>query len=274
MLDAGGFNEVRRCRSGPMLYNKFDVYIGGSLQKYGEFSWGEQALFRRIVRPGQLVVEVGANIGAHTVDLAKATGPRGRVFAFEPQRLVFQALCANLALNQCVNVFAHQVALGATEGSLLVPALDPSARNNFGGLWLQGKKEGKTVQHGQGESVPLRNLDSFALPACDFLKADVEGMEVEVLRGAQETIRKCRPVMYLENDRADRSAELIDLAMGLGYDLYWHTPPLFNPENFAREKENIFPGIVSINLLCVPSESEWIVNGFRRVTSPQDSWKG
>ena len=108
MIDPAGFNQLKLCKSGPMLFNKFDIYVGGSLSKYGEFSVGEQELFQRVVRPGQVVVEVGANIGAHTVELARLVGPEGEVHAFEPQRIVFQTLCANLALNQLTNVHARK----------------------------------------------------------------------------------------------------------------------------------------------------------------------
>src|SRR3974390_2242389 len=88
-LDPSGFNELRLCRSGPMVYNKFDIYVGGSLKKYGEFSWFEQNLFQQTVQPGSIVVEVGANIGAHTIELSRLAGTDGAVFAFEPQRIVF-----------------------------------------------------------------------------------------------------------------------------------------------------------------------------------------
>ena len=89
-----------------MLYNFHDLYIGRSLDLYGEYSEGEIDLFGQIVQPGQVVVEVGANIGAHTVFLAHRSGPAARVLAFEPQRIVFQTLCANLALNSITNVDA------------------------------------------------------------------------------------------------------------------------------------------------------------------------
>src|SRR5208337_419004 len=130
-LDPNGFNELRMCRSGPMIYNKHDIYVGGSLQKYGEFSVAEQQLFASLVQPGMLVVEVGANIGAHTVSLSRSVGKEGEVHAFEPQRIVFQTLCANLALNQCTNVHARQVAVGAAEGWAIEPGVDPQVRANF-----------------------------------------------------------------------------------------------------------------------------------------------
>src|SRR5437773_2697778 len=91
------FNRLKQCRHGMMLYNINDVYIGRSLDQYGEFSEGELDLFQQFVKPGQLILEVGANIGAHTVWLAQAVGSTGTVLAFEPQRIVYQALCANLA---------------------------------------------------------------------------------------------------------------------------------------------------------------------------------
>lgn len=248
-----------------MLYNKFDTYIGESLRLYGEYSFGEQVLFKRIVQPGSTVVEVGANIGVHTVELSRLVGANGAVYAFEPQRLVFQALCANLALNQCANVFASHAAVGAENGTILVPAIDPAARANFGGVSLHGEQA--------GESVPLLALDQANLPACHFIKADVEGMEVEVLRGAMETIRTHRPILYVENDREERAQELVELVMGLGYDLYWHLPLIFNPENFAGNHEDLFPRVVSVNLLCVPNGARVPVQGLRRVTSSTDSWQ-
>jgi FkbM family methyltransferase len=264
-LDPNGFNELQMCRSGPMLYNKHDIYIGGSLQKYGEFSIGEQEIFAQLVHPGALVVEAGANIGAHTVELSRLAGGDGEVFAFEPQRIVFQTLCANLALNQCTNVHAWQSAVGEAAGTITVPSLDPAIRNNFGGVSLRGVTF--------GETVPLVTLDSLDLPACHLVKADVEGAEVEVLKGAEQLIMTHRPIMYLENDRAERSEELLTLVEQLDYRAYWYVVQLFNPGNFFADPVDIFPGIVTINILCVPKETRMTVQSLRPVTSPRDTWQ-
>lgn len=263
-LDPAGFNELKMCRSGPMLYNRNDVYMGGSLQKYGEFSVGEQAVFQQVVNRGALVVEVGANIGAHTVELARMAGRDGEVHAFEPQRIVFQALCANLALNNCANVFARQAAVGEHAGTLSVPPLDPTVRYNFGGVSLQGVTF--------GEAVPLVTLDSFDLPACQLLKVDVEGMEVEVLKGAVQLIDTHRPFMYLENDRVERSEELLGMIEKLSYHAYWHFPRVFNPDNYFGDAENIFGDIASVNVFCVPKETKMAVEGLRQVLSVRETW--
>lgn len=264
-LDPQGFNELRPCRDGPMVYNRNDQYVGRSLQVYGEFSVAEADLFRQLVRRGSVVVEVGANIGAHTVLLSRLVGVEGAVHAFEPQRIVFQTLCANLALNQCVNVFTHQAGVGAATGSITAPPVDPASVNNFGGISLQTA--------GPGEVVPLVTLDSLGLRRCDFLKADVEGMEFDVLLGGEALIRSFRPVMFIENDREDRSEELLEFIASLGYVAYWHFARLFNPANFAGEPENIFGSIASINVLCVPVEANARIEGMRRVESPRESWR-
>ena len=264
-LDPNGFNELQMCRSGPMVYNKHDIYVGGSLQKYGEFSVAEQQLFAQIVRAGTLIVEVGANIGAHTVELSRLTGFDGEVHAFEPQRIVFQTLCANLALNQCTNVFARQSAVGEKVGTIAVPAIDPTIRDNFGGVSLREPMF--------GEVVPLVTLDSLDLPACHLLKVDVEGMEAEVLKGGKRLIDAHRPIMYLENDRAERSEELLTIVEELGYRAYWHLARLFNSANFYGDAADIFPDIDSINILCVPKETKGMVEGLTPVKSPRDTWQ-
>jgi FkbM family methyltransferase len=259
------FNQLVQTRHGPMLYNRHDRYVGGSLAAYGEFSEGEAAMFRQLVGPGNYVIEAGANIGAHTVQLSRLVGDAGRVIAFEPQRLVFQALCANLALNQCVNVEAWQQGLGESAGQMLAPAVDPRLDNNFGGLSLQA--------YGTGEPVQVTTIDELELPRCDFIKADVEGMEQAVVEGARKTIASFRPLLYLENDREDKSPDLIRLLQSLDYRLWWHTPPLFNPHNFANNAENHFGGILSINILCQPVERAKPVSGMREITGPGDSWR-
>jgi FkbM family methyltransferase len=258
--------RVKRCRRGTVMYLPGDLYVGRSLDLYGEFSEGEIEVFAQIVKPGMVVVDVGANIGAHTLFFAAAVGPAGRVIAVEPQRILYQMLCSNLMLNTIPNVFAHHAGLGSAAGSILVPPLNYSASFNFGGLSLGAFKE--------GETVPVVTLDSLALSACHFVKIDVEGMEAEVLQGARETLARHSPILYVENDRAEKSAALIVLLFELGYRLFWHLPPLFNPGNFAGNAESVFPGIVSVNMIGVPRSVTPALSGFREVLSPDDEWHG
>ena len=238
--------RLKHCRHGVMLYSARDRYVGGSLDRYGEFSELEAQLFTGLVKPGMLVVEVGANIGAHTVHLAKLVGENGGVVAFEAQRVIFQMLCANLALNGIENTDAKCMAVGAAPGEIMVPRLNYRGDNNFGGVALGGD---------DGDAVEMIAIDNLLLPACHLMKIDVEGMEKQVLEGASQTIGRFRPLLYVEDDRIDKHSELITTLLDLEYRIWWHLPWLYNPGNFAGDPENLFPGIASFNLICLPRES-------------------
>jgi len=238
--------RLKHCRHGVMLYSARDKYVGGSLDRYGEFSELEAQLFTGLIKPGMLVVEVGSNIGAHTVHLAKLVGENGGVVAFEAQRVIFQMLCANLALNGIENTDAKCMAVGAAPGEIMVPRVDYRGDNNFGGIPLGGD---------DGDLVEMIAIDNLLLPACHMMKIDVEGMEKQVLEGARQTIMQFRPYLYVEDDRPDQHAELIATLLDLEYRIWWHQPWLYNPGNLARDSENVFPGLAPMNLICLPRET-------------------
>jgi FkbM family methyltransferase len=242
-----------RTRHGTMLGLSGDRYITRALEVYGEFSPLEWSLFAQLVKPGMTVVEIGANIGAHSVPLARACSP-GPLYLFEPQQRVFQLLCANLTLNGVRNAIAYPEACGAAAGYVIVPHLDYSAPLNFGGVSVQAEDSGVA-----GMAVRVTPLDSLKLQACHLIKIDVEGFEAQVLRGAAETIRAHRPLLYVENDRASLQQELISLIDGMGYRQYWHLPPLFVANNFNGCAEDVFGEIVSVNMLCIPNERSTVV---------------
>ena len=113
--------RVKRCRDGLMLHNSSDTNIGRSLDLYGEYSYGEADLFARLLRAGMVAIDVDANIGCHTVTMARRVGPQGAVIAFEPQRSVYQNLRANIALNALANVHAINMAAAPAPGPQLSP---------------------------------------------------------------------------------------------------------------------------------------------------------
>jgi FkbM family methyltransferase len=242
-------------RHGPMLAFRGDQYVTRSLELYGEFSGLEQRLFEKVVTAGQTVVEVGANIGAHTVPLARLCAP-APLIALEPQQRVFQVLCANLALNDIRNVIAFPDAAGEAEGFVTVPGLDYGAAFNFGGVPVF-----PTDSKVKGLRTRLTPIDALRLGRCDFLKIDVEGFEPQVLRGAAQTIARCRPLIYVEADRAAHQQEIISLLDGMGYRLYWHTPRLYDPANPKGLSENVFGAVCSVNIFCVPGERDFAILG-------------
>jgi len=254
------FNVLTEARHGLVLYNRHDVYIGRSLELYGEWSAGETDLLCQVLQPGMVVVDAGANIGTHTLAFARAVAPGGVVYAFEPQRIVYQTLVANVALNSLTNVVCQQRALGAEPGRLLVPPIDYTATSNFGGVELGAWQT--------GEPVEVVRIDDLELAACHLIKVDVEGMERAVLEGASATIARCQPLLYVEADRAAHRDDLLRWLADRGYVMYWHQVPLYSPTNAKGNPTNVFEGIVSLNVLAVPSTVPQTIDGLERVEVP------
>ena len=136
--------RLKQCRHGAMLYNVNDTYVGRSLDLYGEFSEAEVQFFSNVLQPGMMVIDVGANIGCHTVFMAKTVAPGGSVIALEAQRQVYQMLNANIQLNALDNVHTLHAAAGAEEGNIMVPNVNYVAEGNFGGIALGGE-DGESV---------------------------------------------------------------------------------------------------------------------------------
>ena len=234
-------------RHGRYFYNVNDTYIGRSLHFYGEWSEAEVHLFAQIVRQGDVVLEAGSNIGTHTVALSRLAGPTGRVHAFEPQDHSHQLLCTNLITNGCLNTSVYQSAVGEADGFVHMSELNIHAPENFGGVSL--------LHSGNvSRKVPLRSIDSLALQRLDFLKADIEGFELQMLTGCAQTLQRCRPILFIESvgPAGDSCAALLQRLIPLGYRCWHYITPLFNPQNFDGWPHNEFPGIWSFDMLCVP----------------------
>jgi FkbM family methyltransferase len=255
------FNQLTNGRYGPIVYNRNDAYVGRSIETYGECCELEIELLRQLCGPGSTVFDVGANIGTHTVALAQRVGESGFVVSFEPQRVVFQTLCANVAVNSLLNVECVHAAVGATAGTVLIPDLDYNAPANYGGI--------SPKLFASGRPVRVVTLDEYlAFAAVDLIKIDVEGMELEVLEGGRRFVERFRPIMYVENDRLEKSEALISAIAAIGYRLFWHLPPLFNPANVRGVKKDVFGGIVAANMLCVPREKAARIEGFVEILDP------
>lgn len=239
------YNHLKACRYGKMLYNIHDTYMGQALEHYGEYAQGQINIFDEIIQPNWTVLDIGANIGCHTVFFARKVGKNGKVYAFEPQRLTFQTLCANIAINHLTNTYCEQIALGAHDGSILVPQITPYKDNNFGALSLQD------IDYYQGDNIPLKRLDEYIFTSPQFIKIDVEGMELSVIQGAGELIKKHSPILFVENDRPAHSKQLIEVLLALDYNLYWAITLYYNPQNFFNNPVNIYNKTCSFDMLCI-----------------------
>lgn len=228
---------VSECRYGTYIVRDNDMYVGKSLIELGEFCEGQAYLFKKLIGPEMTVIDVGANIGAHTVLFAQLAR---EVHAFEPQRQAFHMLCGNVAMNDLQNVKCYRQAVGLLPEKRRIGMLDQSVQNNIGAFSLD--------MEGQEDEVEVVQLE---IP-CDFIKIDVEGWELQVLEGAEPMIRECKPILYVENDKKDKSDALISKIREMGYTPYWHITPMFNENNARGRKENPWDNnVCSFDMLCV-----------------------
>lgn len=237
----------KACRHGVLSFFDDDQYVGHSLNLYGDYSEDEVSVFQKILTKKSVAIEVGSNIGSLTVPMAKLAGT---VFAFEPQPQNYQLLLKNIIENGLAdNVIACSIALGAKTTRTKMPNLANLDHCNYG-----------SVEIGDGEyDVPVETIDRMigVTENINFIKIDSEGSELGVLIGAEKTIERCKPVMYIENDRKEKSDALVGWLIDHGYRCYWHRVPLYYEGNFNGEKLNAFGDLISQNMICVPDDSRY-----------------
>jgi FkbM family methyltransferase len=207
-------NKIVNSQTGPMIINANDQYIGRSVELYGTWAQDDIDLMGGLVElllqnKDQIVFyDVGANIGTHTVAMAKRFGDRVAVRSFEAQRQVYYVLCGNVAINGLDNVHVHHAAVSdQSNKAMLIDLPDYTLPNNFGGLELvpAERTDNQYMTKTQSESVTTVTIDQFA-ESVDFLKMDIEGMEHVALQGAKKTIHAHRPICFVEMWKTDTEA--------------------------------------------------------------------
>jgi FkbM family methyltransferase len=211
-------------KHGTMIVNRFDYRMVDAERGYGVgFQILETAGFdldevkmaldlinlrRRHHGDGIVAIDCGANIGVHTIEWAAAMTGWGSVLAIEAQERVFYALAGNIAINNCFNAFALHAAVSSEPGTMTIPNPNYLVPSSFGSLELRESAGNEFI--GQridytANTVVIRKLtlDEINLPRVDFIKIDIEGMEVEALEGARQTIDKSLPILLLERIKSD-----------------------------------------------------------------------
>jgi FkbM family methyltransferase len=200
----------------------FSIYLLGAFELTTIEAYG------KLLQPDDLVLDIGANIGAHTLHLARAVGPRGRVLAFEPTDYAFGKLRANLSLNPQLigRVEAHQLMLldrsEAPPPALysswpLSPASGDVHEGHLGRLQSTAGAQGMTLDE---------FVENHGLTRLDLIKLDVDGFECRVLRGAENTLKRFKPAMIMElspyvlEEQGDSLHGLVMLLASHDYRLY------------------------------------------------------
>ncbi len=209
-----------------------------------------KGFLEEICKPGMVVADIGANIGAHALPCAQHVGPTGRVLAFEPTEYAFAKLMANLRLNSLNHVEPHQLAFSDQPGEAVV---------DFRASWRTagGRKDGPC-------KVKFVRMDDWMAeagwPVIDVMKIDVDGFEYRVMNGGRETLARSRPFILTEacSPHFERPGEnLFEIFDALGY-VY------FDPKSKTRyptwkDIQNRLPSgdeemTVSVNVVAIPAE--------------------
>ena len=175
------------------ILNPNDKYISETLLHGTIWESYVKILLYLLVNENDTVVDVGANIGVHTLNLSRLVGNQGVVHSFEPVPLLFTQLAYHCLLNNCMNVKLYQVGLNDTETVSFVPRIsedDMKEKINWGNTKLDNDNI-------SGVKIQTKTLDQLNLNP-QLIKIDVECMELNVLKGMKQTIDRSRPFIIIE----------------------------------------------------------------------------
>lgn len=233
---------------------KIKLDIGDWLQQQIYFfdAFDERGLLflKKNLKEGDVFVDVGANIGGYTLVAARLVGETGKVIAFEPVKEIFDRLCFNIDLNKLGNVSAENFAVYKESGNLTIHVSD---RENMGmsSIFHHDTESGRTEK---AEAIALDDyVASAGIQKIKLIKIDIEGAELEALKGMQRILRDLRPLLIVEisdevliSDPA-RKQETLDWLKGLGYVRKWlgtNGQVMAEPDQYAKHYFNFvfFPG--------------------------------
>jgi FkbM family methyltransferase len=228
---------------GPLWTIPGDRGCSRTVQTYGDYSELEMDVMRKYVNAESVVVDVGANIGAFTIPLARIAK---KVHAFEPQLDVINVLDKNIHENNLTNVTLWQYALGYKKE----PATYNPRPESPGEVQIYAPSSSR-IHESQGvETTLVLPLDSLNLTP-DFIKIDAEGMEIDILIGGVETLKTHRPYLFMET-QPDSEKDMIDILSQLHYWCFKFVIPIYLPNNRNKYPTNHHSGMAHMMMLAVP----------------------
>jgi len=159
--------------------------------------------------PGAVFLDIGANIGHFSISIGNKLN--GVVHSYEIQRLVFNMLAGNIAINNLTNVYPHYMAISDQIGQISLPPIDYYTENNFGGYSLRHTRQSL-------ESIQSTTIDSLGFGRIDLIKLDIEGLEQAALIGAKTALTMHKPTLFVEHNLSHPS--LIDFIKSFNYNVY------------------------------------------------------
>jgi FkbM family methyltransferase len=222
-------------RYGRLFFFRNDDPIGACVHYYGEWAQQEMNLFDTFLTEKSNVLDVGANIGTHSLYFSSRCN-KGNVVAIEPQVYIYEILCMNMIVNGCYNVLPVNAACGTKRDQMRMVNINPfeGEKVNYGMFKVNGETD-------IGIKTDIIPLDEYIyLDKFDLIKMDVEGYESHVLNGSKKLLKQHKPKMYLEFNNKEGDDALLEQIYSLDYIPYWHGYTKFNPDNFNKKDDNIW----------------------------------
>jgi FkbM family methyltransferase len=233
-------------RVGTIAVYKNDNVISYALRLLGEYCHAEIEIMSNFLNEKSLYIDIGTNIGYHILGVHKNTG--AKCLGFEPHPKHFAVASYNC--QDYTDIALVNAAVSDTTGDVILTDFDVDKITNYGEVKSPDDEGQKTIT-----SSSIR-LDDIKLSGCTLMKIDVEGNEMRVLRGAEQTIEKFKPVILYEAMDVEVWKECVSFMTSKGYKQYWvisKTNPL--SETFKpRPEENPFGHSSVPSVLCIPEE--------------------
>ena len=218
--------------------------------------------YRRMIRPGDVVFDIGANIGAHTLHFAQSVGSHGQVVAFEPTDFAFSKLLRNVSRNPTLapRIRAEQAMCVATQGEL-APGRLYSSWPLIQHAELHGKHYGKLKDTSGARTVTLDGyLQGSDVQRVSFIKIDVDGYEVDVLLGSLNTLHRFKPTLIMElapytlEERGSSIDKLLEILVSAKYTIRTLADNRIFPQNPDAIRALLPPGR-SLNIQAKPADA-------------------
>ena len=220
--------EIIETSFGNFLINEFDL-IGNFIKNQKQWEYHLYEFYSQLLTPESYCIDAGANLGFHTIQFGRLSK---KVYAFEPQSLIFNQLCYNILFNDLNdNILPFKLSLGDKFDKQQLWNIEHedwvgNGYHNWGGRGIiqdnYGGERASENEFRDYDVVEVITLDSLNIPKCDLFKIDIQGYEYFAFLGAQELITNNKPIILLENHLNDFENEkkAIQFLLDLGYDLY------------------------------------------------------
>jgi len=228
---------------GTMILNKNDyrkkangkfVGVGHKLLEESEFDSESINFINKLLNlrklhygEGVIFIDCGANIGTHTISVAKHIYGWGNVISIEAQKWIYYALAGNIAINNCDNVNAHWAAISDKVGTIKIPNLNHKIPSSFASFSIKDKDKsfdvGQDIDYSLSDDTSyltnLITLDNLNVNRVDLIKIDIEGMEIEAIQGSKKILSNLKPILIYEITKSEKKY-LNQIIESYGYKIF------------------------------------------------------